>query len=110
MRAKLIRINEPQNGIPWYYREYVYECIDCGKHYTRNSCNPNVSPYCGKCQRKYDTEKDCSRREKKLNDRINIVLADVRAEIQGIVPYKMTYLDKTKVLQIIDQHIKEVDG
>lgn len=121
MRAKLIRINEPRNGLPWYFREYVYECIDCGKHYTRNSRNRNISPYCGQCQKKYDAEKDRARQEKKLRDQINAELREVRQEIidnpilEGMsygsydvgVRQKSGFTVRNEVIAIIDKHIEE---
>ena len=116
MRAKLIRIIEPQNGLPWYYREYVYECAVCGKEYTRNSRNSNVSPYCGLCQLKHKAEKDRKRREKKVNDLINNKLYEIRQEITEIprtIPQtrgfnqREIYSYYLDVLGVIDKHIEE---
>lgn len=50
MKAKLIREIPPKNGLPYYFVQYEYECIDCGKHFFRGKCNKNIVPYCLECK------------------------------------------------------------
>ena len=62
MRAKLIKV-EPNKT--WYFTSYYYECIDCGKTYSRHQCNSRISPYCSECQLKHDKEREKERKAKR---------------------------------------------
>lgn len=110
MKAKLTRV-EPGN--PYYFTQYHYQCIECGAEYTRHQCNERISPYCGKCQRKHDTEVQRQRNINLKNKLIIEELKKIKAEIE-----KLEYddfdcnlvLPAWKVYDIIDNHIEELKG
>ena len=82
MKAKLIREIPQREGLPYYFRTYEFECIECGKHYTRRRCDNRTSPYCSTCPKKHDKEKQKERNARKEQKIINEVLEDIKAEIQ----------------------------
>lgn len=107
MKAKLIRVIEPEKGQPWYLRQYEYECIKCGDLYYRSGYGSHINPYCGKCS--YEIEKIRRREQaktKKIKD-INKVLNDIKAEIEDLEPeydFEGFYKCQSEVLNIIDKH------
>ena len=64
--TKLIRVEKNPRGLS-YLDTYYFECSDCGKEYFRHANNKRISPYCGKCQRKHDNEKQKERLKAKKN-------------------------------------------
>ena len=82
MKAKLIRKIPQREGLPYYFRRYEFECIECGEHYIRGRCDKRTTPYCGKCQRKHDYEKQKTRAKEKEQAKIDAVLEDIKTEIR----------------------------
>jgi len=108
MRAKLIRVIPEEEGMPYYFRQYEYECIECGGHFTRHQYNDRIDPYCGPCRNKHDRIRQKERRKTKDREKVNRVLDKIRAEIEQItdtmgVSYNQ-YISKIDVLQIIDKY------
>ena len=80
-RAKLIRYTKHPRYR--YLDEYVYECIDCGEEFTRATNAKNINPYCGKCYRKRETEKQRERNRIKRNNDIIAELEKIKAELNN---------------------------
>lgn len=38
------------------------------------------------------------------------LMGEIRGDILNIVPYKLTYIDKAKVLEILDNYVDAVNG
>ena len=66
MKAKLIRTELDPKGRYWF-NNYIYECIECGKEFSRHTYNERINPYCGDCCRKHDAEKAKQRYKEKLS-------------------------------------------
>lgn len=81
MKAKLISVTEPE-GKPIWFRTYEFECIDCGKHFTRHRFDSRTNPYCPGCNRKHENERQRERTEAKKQMAINDVLDKISAEIE----------------------------
>lgn len=81
-KAKLVREIPQREGLPWYFRDYELECIDCGEHYTSGRYDSRTSPYCWKCKRIHDKEKAKERAEHKKQAEINEVLDKIIDEIR----------------------------
>ena len=81
MKAKLVSVTEPE-GKPIWFRTYEFECIDCGKHFTRHRYDSRTNPYCAGCNRKHENERQRERIEIKKQMAINDVLDKISAEIK----------------------------
>ena len=107
MKAKLIREIPQREGLPYYFKTYEYECIDCGQHYTRKRCDNRINPYCSTCARKHDKEKQKEQRARKEQKIINRVLEQIRCEIDSYCSENRDRNDGLYiVMKIIDKHIK----
>lgn len=106
MRAQLIRVEHAE---PWYFTKYYYKCIDCGAEYTRHQCNERINPYCGKCQRKHETEAQRERNERKRNKEtireLELLYKDIHNFIYPLIKEKwiIDTIDK-----ICEKHIENV--
>lgn len=80
MKAKLVSVTESE-GKPIWFRTYEFECIDCGKHFTRHRFDSRTNPYCPICHRKHENERQRERIETKKQMAINEVLDKISAEI-----------------------------
>ena len=113
MRAKLVK-KIPQRGLPYYFREYEFECIDCGAHYRRKRCDGRTTPYCSACQRKHDKEKQNERKARKERELIVSTLDKMRARIEleklGYPPSAGYYKAIMKVLEILDNYKAKING
>ncbi len=107
MRAKLIRVIPEEEGLPFYFRQYEYECIECGSHYTRHQYNDRICPYCGPCSNKHDRIRQKERRETKDREKINRVLDEIKGEIQELRGCSCGCSDGIidEVEDILDKHI-----
>lgn len=114
MDAKLIRVIPEKDNDPFYYREYEYECIRCGAHFFRHTCNDRINPYCGKCSRENERIKRRFKIEQKKKDIQNEVLYQLRKDIDKIPEFgyysefsNKTYkhINKDEVLFMIDRYI-----
>lgn len=110
MKAKLIKVIEPEKGQPWYLRQYEYKCIKCGDLYYRSGYGKHINPYCGKCS--YEIEKIRRReqaRTKRIKD-INKVLNDIKTEIEtekeSMIQHNGTS-DLGIAIEIIDKYIRK---
>lgn len=114
MRAKLIRVIPEEEGMPYYFRQYEYECIGCGSHYTRHQYNDRIDPYCGPCRNKHDRIRQKERRKTKDREKINRVLDKIRVEIADLddadYDYEGYYKAVTDALQIIDKYKVESEN
>lgn len=85
--AKLI---ESIPRTPWYFSTYIYECVDCGAKYTQHRCGPDISPYCGLCQKEHDYHKQLMRKRAREKKEINELLELVKMSVnQTIDTYKL---------------------
>lgn len=84
MRAKLIRVIPEEEGMPYYFRQYEYECIECGGHFTRHQYNDRIDPYCGPCRNKHERIRQKERRKMKDQEKINRVLDKIYVDIQKL--------------------------
>lgn len=110
-RAKLIRYTKHPRYR--YLDEYVYKCIDCGEEFTRATNAKNINPYCGKCCRKRETEKQRERNRRKRNNDIITELEKIKAEIMSIGNWREHYempIAYLSCLTIVEQHISELKG
>lgn len=82
MKAKLIREIPQREGLPYYFKMYEYECIECGAHYTRHQYSERINPYCGNCNLKHENQKQKERVARHEQKKINAVLDKIRAEIE----------------------------
>ncbi len=82
MKAKLVKRIPHRADMPYYFREYEFECIDCGAHYRRKRCDGRTSPYCCACKRKHDKEKQEERKARRDRELIGSVIDKIRAEIE----------------------------
>ena len=106
MDAKLIRVIPEGEGRPFYFREYEYECIRCGAHFFRHTCNDRINPYCAKCCRENERIKARVRAEQKKQEIIIDELYQIRKEMQGVeTTSQWTEYIKMEMLFIIDKHI-----
>lgn len=80
MKAKLVSVTEPE-GKPIWFRTYEFECIDCGKHFTRHRFDSRTNPYCADCHRKRESERQRERIKAKKQMAINDVLDKISTEI-----------------------------
>ena len=94
MKAKLVSVTEPE-GKPIWFRTYEFECIDCGKHFTRHRFDSRTNPYCPTCNRKHENERQRERNEAKKQMAINDVLDKISAEIKE--------LTKAHCIQVMDR-------
>lgn len=94
MKAKLVSVTEPE-GKPIWFRTYEFECIDCGKHFTRHRFDSRTNPYCADCNRKHENERQRERAETKKQMAINDVLDKISAEIKE--------LTKAHCIQVMDR-------
>lgn len=74
MKAKLIRKIPAREGLPYYFDNYEFECIECGEHYTRKNYSNRTLPYCYKCQKRHDKEKEEERKAKRIRSIENAIL------------------------------------
>lgn len=81
MKAKLVSVTESE-GKPIWFRTYEFECIDCGKHFTRRRFDSRTNPYCPICHRKHENERQRERIKAKKQMAINDVLDKISAEIK----------------------------
>lgn len=112
MKAKLVQEIPQREGLPWYFRKYEFECIDCGEHFFSGKCNKRTNPYCPACHRKYEREKQKYYQEKKKQRAINDVLDKIKTEILEIGGYKeyrsVAPIDRVEqILKIIDKYRQE---
>ena len=84
LRAKLIRVIPQPEGLPYYFRQFEFECIECGEHYFRKKCDERTTPYCCDCHRKHDKEKNARNRALKEQQRINQELKKILDEIKEV--------------------------
>lgn len=99
MSAKLIRV---EKATPYYFTTYYFECIDCGKEFTRHRYDNRTSPYCGKCQRKYDRIKARKyKAEKEKNIKLS-VLNEIMEYTQGMLTSEKVGLQH-KLQSMIDE-------
>lgn len=108
MKAKLIA-SYPRK--PYYISEYVYECIECGEHFTRCTNAKNINPYCWKCYRKHEAERQKDRLKKKKNEAIIRELELLYKDIHNF----LTPLIREKwILDAVDnickKHIENIKG
>lgn len=94
MKAKLVSVTEPK-GKPIWFRTYEFECIDCGKHFTRHRFDSRTNPYCADCHRKHESERQRERIKAKKQMAINEVLDKISAEIKE--------LTKAHCIQVMDR-------
>ena len=107
MSAKLIRIEKNPKGLR-YLDTYYFECIDCGEEYFRHKNDSRTSPYCGKCQRKYDNEKQKKRMQAK-NTRSIVAELELLKKRAEILMWD-TKLDKKHCIELISGRIEELKG
>ena len=114
--AKLIRVEKNPRGLS-YLDTYYFECSDCGKEYFRHANNKRISPYCGKCQRKHDNEKQKERLKAKKNQSIIEELEKMWEKIRALPDINPDYpMDKTihisryEVQKTIYERISELKG
>lgn len=106
MKAKLIA-SYPRK--PHYISEYVYECIECGEHFTRCTNAKNINPYCGKCYRKHEAERQKDRLQKKKNEAIirelELLYKDIHNFLKPLISedWMLDTIDK-----ICEKHIENV--
>ena len=106
MDAKLIRVRLEKDNDPIYYREYEYECIRCGAHFFRHTCNDRINPYCGKCCRENERIKAKVKKEQKKQEIIIDELCQIRKEMQEVkASSHCTEVMKMEMLFIIDKHL-----
>lgn len=74
---------------PFYFSTYEYECIKCGKHFTRATYNSRISPYCADCCREFDRIKNRARARKKQYETTIKYLEDIEIQLYE----RITYLD-----------------
>lgn len=111
MDAKLIRVILEKDNDPIYYREYEYECIRCGAHFFRHTCNDRINPYCAKCCRENERIKARVRAEQKKHEIILDELCQIRKKISELqAPTEWAEREKGAVLYIIDKHIYQNGG
>lgn len=84
VKAKLVREIPQGEGLPWYFRKYELECIDCGEHFRTGRYDSRTSPYCWRCQKIHDKEKAKERAKRKKQTEINEVLDKIMSEINFI--------------------------
>jgi hypothetical protein len=83
MKAKLVSVTELE-GKPIWFRTYEFECIDCGKHFTRRRFDSRTNPYCPICHRKHENERQRERIARKEQQKINEILDKISAEIKEL--------------------------
>lgn len=111
MDAKLVRVIEASPGRSWYFREYEYECIRCGEHFFRHTCNDRINPYCGKCCRENERIKARVRAEQKKQELILDELCKIKKEMMLVeTGSHWTEHVKMEMLYIIDKHIYQNGG
>lgn len=103
-RAKLIRYTKHPRYR--YLDEYVYKCIDCGEEFTRATNAKNINPYCGKCYRKRETEKQRELNKRKRNN-------DIICELEALKNKMNTYCDLHGIydwglIDLIDERIEQI--
>ena len=109
MKAKLVSVTEPE-GKPIWFRTYEFECIDCGKHFTRHRYDSRTNPYCPGCNRKHENERQKERIEAKKQIAINDVLDKISAEIEQTAKDYDKFDDYRRVrglwiaLEIVDKY------
>ena len=113
--TKLIRVEKNPRGLS-YLDTYYFECSDCGKEYFRHANNKRISPYCGKCQRKHDNEKQKERLKAKKNQSTIEELEKIKAEAEELIElcdsdYEFEEIYGIKsVIDIINSRIIELKG
>lgn len=122
MKAKLIREIPQREGLPYYFKTYEFECIECGRHYTRHQYNDRISPYCASCGMEHykqrQKEQAKVRQAKRDRELINSVLEDIKAEIEekrevlmkqgGVFEHSAYGLDYA--LLIINEHMRGTEN
>ena len=115
MEAKLIK-EISDKRIPWYGHTFVFECIDCGANYTRSRYDARTTPYCCKCQKRHDKERNVKRQKQRKQAEINEVLDKIRAEIEQAYCKVENDYDQGRnyglyiANQIIDKYKAESEG
>ena len=112
---KLIRVEKNPRGLS-YLDTYYFECLDCGKEYFRHANNKRISPYCGKCQRKHDNEKQKERLKAKKNQSTIEELEKIRVKItactsQGEGDFCDIHNNAIELARkVVDNRISELKG
>lgn len=101
MKAKLIRV---ELGNPYYFTQYYYKCIECGREYIRHQCNDRISPYCGQCQRKHDSE---AQKQRNINNK-NKLIREELVKIKEKIDIECETVDEA--LDVIIDRIIELRG
>ena len=111
MTAKLVSVTEPK-GKPIWFRTYEFECIDCGKHFTRHRFDSRTNPYCADCHRKHENERQRERIETKKQKAIDDVLDKISAEIKENMSWEMydEYGNETALCKELMEIIEKYKG
>ena len=113
MDAKLVRVIEAKPGRSWYFREYEYECIRCGEHFFRHTCNDRINPYCAKCFRENERIKARAKRVAQKKQIEVDILEKVKKDIYHMrdTDCLMKYVDPYTVadvcIEIVNKYIEE---
>ncbi len=75
---------------PFYFSTYEYECIKCGKHFTRATYNSRINPYCGECSRERDRIANKARARKKKYEMTIKYLEDIETQLHERIYYLNT--------------------
>ena len=109
MRVKLIRKIPARKGLPYWFDEYEFECIECGNHYFRKKCDNRTTPYCCDCSRKHEKEKRIEYKARKEKNIITTELNNIKTEIEELkhhYPMGHDYeLALNECVKVIDNHI-----
>jgi len=110
-KAKLIRTEKTEWGLPLYY----FECSKCGNEYYRWSYSKRTTCLCSDCYKKRQREQAKAWQKRKLQEYADKVLEDIKTEIINIPItdtdghsnnwYREPQAIIDDVLKIIDKHI-----
>ena len=112
MEAKLVRVIKEAPDRAWYFREYEYECIRCGTHFFRKTCNRRINPYCAKCCRENEKVKRISKAiqtkkqiEVDILEKVKNDIYHMRADclMKNVNPYTVADV----CIEIVDKYIEE---
>lgn len=93
---------------PYYFTTYYFECVNCGAEYNRHRFDSRTSPYCGKCQRKYDTIKAKKRKIEREKYIKLSVLNEIMEYTKGMLTAEKYGLQH-KIQSMIDDIEKDKD-
>ena len=102
MKAKLIRQLPLKEGLPWYFREYELECIECGNHYYSGQYTTRTNPYCPECNRKHNSEKAKEARKRKERDIRNAALQEILEYSKGMLTVERIGLQH-KIISMMEE-------